>query len=134
MSDWSGSSWYGTHSKVWAIAATIAAAATLALGLTYTGSAKADQPGCTAAGMTSALGTVASGTGGWLSAHPAANDVITNAGPTGNEQAIRDYFIAHPAEWHELQGIANPLRSLRQGCSTTVGSDAVARLFDAMSG
>jgi hemophore-related protein len=79
-------------------------------------------------------GTVASGTGAWLSAHPAANDAITNAGPTGNEQAIRDYFIAHPAEWQELQGIANPLRSLRQGCSTQVGAGAVARLFDAMSG
>jgi hemophore-related protein len=134
MSGWSGSSWYGTDSKVWAIVAASAAAATLAVSLIYTGSAKADQTGCTAAGMSSALGTVASGTGGWLSAHPAANDAITNAGPTGNEQAIRDYFIAHPAEWQELQGIANPLRSLRQGCSTQVGAGAVARLFDAMSG
>ena len=130
---WSGSNRYGTDSKGWAIVAMIAAAATLAVGVIYMGSAKADPPGCTAAGLSSALGTVAAGTGAWLSAHPAANDMITNAGPSGNEQAIRDYFAAHPAEWQQLQGIANPLRSLRQGCSTQVGAGDVARLFDAMS-
>ena len=126
--------WGMYRTKAWAIVATIAAAATLAICLVHTGSAKADQPGCTAAGLSSALGTVAAGTGSWLSSHPAANDVITNSGPNGNEDAIRAYFVAHPGEWQELQGIANPLRSLRQGCSTQVGAGAVARLFDAMSG
>jgi hemophore-related protein len=94
------------------------------------------QPQCTAAGLSDALGTVSSATGAYLSSHPAADDVITNAGalPAGEgENSIRTYFVTHPQEWSELQSIAQPLRTLRQQCNVDVAPAQIARLFDAMA-
>jgi heme-binding protein len=96
----------------------------------------AAQPQCTAAGLSNAIGTVASATGGYLSGHPGANDVVTNAGalpPGEGENSIRAYFVAHPQEWADLQAIAQPLRTLRQQCNVDVAPAQVARLFDAMA-
>ena len=93
-------------------------------------------PACTAAGLSNALGSVASATGGYLASHPGANDVVTNAGgmaPQDGENSIRTYFAAHPQEWADLQGIAQPLRSLRQQCNVDVAPAQIARLFDAMA-
>lgn len=94
----------------------------------------AAQPQCTAAGLSDALGGVASATGQYLSAHPGANDVVTAAGdsPDG-ENAIRTYFIAHPGEWADLQGIARPLANLRAQCNVDVAPAQIARLYDAMA-
>lgn len=94
------------------------------------------QPQCTASGLSNALGTVASATGAYLSSHPGANDVVTNAGalPEGEaENSIRVYFATHQQEWAELQAIAQPLRSLRKACSVDVAPAQIARLFDAMA-
>jgi heme-binding protein len=94
------------------------------------------QPQCTAAGLSNALGTVSSATGGYLASHPGANDVVTNAGalpPGEGENSIRAYFVAHPQEWNDLQAIAQPLRALRQQCNVNVAPDQIARLFDAMA-
>jgi hemophore-related protein len=94
------------------------------------------QPSCTAAGLSNALGTVSSATGGYLDSHPGANDVVTNAGaltPQEGENSIRAYFVAHPQEWADLQSIAQPLRSLRQQCNVDVAPAQIARLFDAMA-
>ena len=91
------------------------------------------QPGCTASTLSSTLGGVASATGAWLDAHPEANDVITAAGPSGNEDSIRTYFVEHQDQWAELQGIAAPLRSLRAQCNVDVAPAQVARLYDAMA-
>jgi hemophore-related protein len=94
------------------------------------------QPGCTAAGLSSTLGSVSTATGQYLAAHPGADDAITNSGalPSGDsENAIRAYFVAHPQEWADLQGIAAPLRSLRQQCNVDVAPAQIARLFDAMA-
>jgi heme-binding protein len=94
------------------------------------------QPHCTAAGLSNALGTVSSATGGYLSSHPGANDVVTNAGalpPGEGENSIRAYFVAHPQEWADLQAIAQPLRTMRQQCNVDVAPDQIARLFDAMA-
>src|SRR6478736_4952835 len=74
------------------------------------------QPGCTASGLSSALGQVASSTGAWLSAHPDAEAAVN----TADENAIRTY-------------IAAPLRSLRQSCPQQVSPGDVARLYDAMA-
>lgn len=92
-------------------------------------------PECTASGLSNALGTVSSATGAYLSSHPGANDVVTNAGasPADGENSIRLYFVAHPQEWSDLQGIAQPLRSLRQQCNVNVAPAQIARLFDAMA-
>jgi hemophore-related protein len=94
------------------------------------------EPGCTAAGLSNALGTVSTATGQYLDAHPGADDAITNAGalaPGDSENAIRAYFVAHPQEWAELQSIARPLANLRQQCDVDVAPAQIARLFDAMA-
>lgn len=94
------------------------------------------QPQCTAANLSSTLGTVANATGQYLDSHPDANQVVTNAGaqsPQDGENSIRTYFVAHPQQWAELQGIARPLTNLRQQCQVQVAPAQIARLFDAMS-
>jgi hemophore-related protein len=94
------------------------------------------QPQCTAAGLSSALGTVSTQTGQYLSSHPDANDAISDAGAAGPgqaENAIRNYFITRPQQWAELQRIAQPLRALRQQCEVDVAPADIARLFDAMA-
>jgi len=96
-----------------------------------TASADAD---CTVTGLSNAIGAVGAGTGQWFAGHPAANKAVTEAGNSGNaESAIRNYFVAHPSEWAELQSIAQPLRTLRQQCGSNVAPADIARLFDAMA-
>ncbi len=97
-----------------------------------TASADAD---CTVSGLSNAIGTVGAQTGQWFAGHPDANQAVTNAGAQGGgaEAAIRNYFIAHPSEWAELQRIAQPLRTLRQQCGSNVAPADIARLYDAMA-
>jgi heme-binding protein len=96
-----------------------------------TASADAD---CTVSGLSNAIGTVGAQTGQWFAAHPDANKAVTEAGQGGDaEGAIRNYFVAHPSEWAELQRIAQPLRSLRQQCGSNVAPADIARLYDAMA-
>ena len=118
-----------TTRKTKAAAAVIASTGILAAGLGYMATANAQPAGCTASSLSNALGTVASQTGGWLSDHPAA-EVAVN---TANEGEIRNYFATHQGEWAELQGIASPLRNLRQSCPQQVSPADVARLYDAMA-
>jgi hemophore-related protein len=109
------------------ILATAAALVVVGVGLGY-GEAHA-QPGCTVSGLTSALATVASGTSGFMSSHPEAEAAVD----TADENQIRTYFAAHQDEWKSLQGIAAPLRNLRNSCPQQVSAGDVARLFDAMA-
>ena len=96
-----------------------------------TASADAD---CTVSGLSNAIGTVGAQTGQWFAGHPDANKAVTEAGQGGDaEGAIRNYFVAHPSEWAELQRIAQPLRSLRQACGSDVAPADIARLYDAMA-
>jgi len=130
MSGESSKSWYGSDSKVWAVVGTIAAAVILSSGLICMSTNRAAaQPGCTASGLSSALATVASGTAGWLASHPDAEAAVNSA----DENTIRTYFATHTDQWQQLQGIANPLRTLRKSCPQQVSAGDVARLFDAMS-
>jgi len=130
MSGESSKSWYGSDSKVWAVVGTIAAAVILSSGLICMSTNRAAaEPGCTASGLSSALATVASGTAGWLASHPEAEAAVNSA----DENAIRTYFATHTDQWQQLQGIANPLRTLRKSCPQQVSAGDVARLFDAMS-
>jgi hemophore-related protein len=130
MSGESSKSWYGSDSTVWAAVGTIAAAVILSIGLICMSTNRAAaQPGCTASGLSSALATVASGTAGWLASHPEAEAAVN----TADENAIRTYFAAHTDQWQQLQGIADPLRTLRKSCPQQVSAGDVARLFDAMS-
>jgi hypothetical protein len=74
--------------------------------------------------------------------------VFVNPGPRSSAQMLQitqelRHFEAiflestadpsHQQEWSQLQGIANPLRSLRNSCPQQVSAGDVARLFDAMS-
>src|SRR5262245_59462995 len=97
-----------------------------------TASADAD---CTVSGLSNAIGTVGAQTGQWFASHPDANKAVTDAGNDGGgaEGAIRNYFVAHPSEWAELQRIASPLRTLRQQCGSNVAPADIARLYDAMA-
>jgi heme-binding protein len=96
-----------------------------------TASADAD---CTVSGLSNAIGAVGAQTGQWFAGHPDANKAVTEAGNSGDaEGAIRNYFVAHPSEWAELQRIAQPLRSLRQQCGSDVAPADIARLYDAMA-
>ena len=60
-------------------------------------------------------------------------DQLAIAVNTADENTIRTYFATHTGEWAELQGIASPLRSLRQSCPQQVSPADVARLYDAMA-
>jgi hemophore-related protein len=100
-------------------------------------SASADNP-CTAAGLSSALGPVATATGAYLASHPDANDVVTAAGsqsPQEAEKSIKIYFLTHPQQWADLQAIAKPLTDLRAECpSQSAGPPPdLGKLFDAMA-
>ena len=110
-------------------AAAVIASTGILAGLGYMATANAQPAGCTASSLSNALGTVASQTGGWLSGHPAAEAAVN----TADEGEIRNYFATHPAEWAQLQGIASPLRNLRQSCPQQVSPADVARLYDAMA-
>ena len=95
------------------------------------------QPECTAAGLSYAIGKVATATGGYLASHPDANQAVTNAGalpPADGEAAIRTYFATRPQQWADLQRIAAELANMRQQCSVQVAPAQIARLFDAMAG
>jgi hemophore-related protein len=100
-------------------------------------SASADSP-CTAAGLSSALGPVATGTGAYLASHPDADDVVTAAGsmsPAEAEKSIKIYFVTHPQQWSDLRAIAQPLADLRAQCPTQASGPPpdLGRLFDAMA-
>jgi hemophore-related protein len=97
-----------------------------------TASADAD---CTVSGLSNAIGAVGAQTGQWFAAHPDANRAVTDAGGQGGgaEAGIRNYFVAHPTEWAELQRIASPLRTLRTQCGSDVAPADIARLYDAMA-
>ena len=116
-------------------ALTLTAAGVDVAGLLSASAASAEAPGCTAGALSAALGQTAADTGNWLNAHPAANDMLTNVGNTGNRDDVRVYFVNHQSEWAELQAIAAPLRNLRAQCGGDGAEKAsgIGDLFNAMS-
>ena len=95
----------------------------------------AADPNCTASGFSHTARGVLSAAGGWLDAHPQANDVLTAAGMqgAGAETSVRDYFVAHPQEYQELRGIAGPLIDLQHNCNTGIQPMQIAALYQALS-
>ena len=73
--------------------------------------------------------------GGWLDAHPEANNVLTAAGMqgAGAETSVRDYFVAHPQDYQELRGIAAPLIDMQHGCGAAIQPMQIAALYQALS-
>jgi hemophore-related protein len=92
-------------------------------------------PDCTASGFSHTASGVLAAAGGWLDAHPQANDVLTAAGMqgAGAETSVRDYFVAHPQEYQELRSIAGPLIDLQHNCNTAIQPMQIAALYQALS-
>ena len=75
--------------------------------------------------------------GGYLGAHPGANNVLTAAATQAPEEAranVRGYFMGNPGEFLDLQRIAGPLQDLRNQCGIAVSPGQLATLFDTMAG
>jgi hemophore-related protein len=91
---------------------------------------------CTASGLATTASGVLASAGGYLDGHPGANDVLTAAGtqpPDEAKAAVRGYFLAHPGEFVDLQGIVAPLKDLRNQCGVSVTPSQLATLFDTLS-
>jgi hemophore-related protein len=93
------------------------------------------EPACTASGFSHVASGVLNDAGGWLDAHPDANNVLTAAGMqgAGAETSVRDYFTAHPQEYQELRGIAAPLIDMQHGCGAAIQPMQIAALYQALS-
>lgn len=92
---------------------------------------------CTASGLATTASGVLAEAGGYLDAHPGANDVLTAAAtqpPDQAKSAVRSYFMAHPNEYLDLQRIVGPLTAMRDQCGIAVSPGQFATLFDAMGG
>ena len=92
---------------------------------------------CTASGLATTASGVLSEAGGYLGAHPGANNVLTAAATQAPEEAranVRGYFMGNPGEFLELQRIAGPLQDLRNQCGIAVSPGQLATLFDTMAG
>jgi heme-binding protein len=88
---------------------------------------------CTASGLASTASGVMASAGTYLGAHPGADDVLTKAGsqPTGEAKAsVQSYFSAHPNEFLDLKGIAQPLTDLRNQCGVSVSPGQLAALVE----
>ena len=93
-------------------------------------------PPCTASGLANTASGVLAEAGGFLEAHPGANDVLTTAAtqpPEDAKAAVRGYFMANPGEFLELRRIAGPLKDMRNQCGIAISPTQFATLFEAMS-
>ena len=91
---------------------------------------------CTASGLATTASGVLGEAGGYLGAHPGANNVLTAAATQAPEEAranVRGYFMGNPGEFLDLQRIAGPLQDLRNQCGIAVSPGQLATLFDTMS-
>lgn len=108
-----------------------AAAATIALP-----SAGAQPAPCNASDFAFTASGVLNTAGGYLNAHPGANDVLTRAAkqPAGEaETSVRSYFEAHPNEYLDLRNIAQPLINQRNQCGFNVSGSQLNLLFNELA-
>jgi heme-binding protein len=97
--------------------------------------AGAAPPPCTAAELSSVVSGVTAQAATFLEAHPDANDVLTQAGsqpPQTAKSTVRGFFLSHPDQFVQLQGIAQPLVGMRSRCNAGVSIGQVASLLDAL--
>ena len=95
------------------------------------------QPGpCTAAGLASTVSSVTGAAGQYLDTHQDVNNALTSAGsqvPNDAEASLRAYFAAHPQEFNDLRGIAQPLTNLRSQCNSNVSAGQISSLLQAFT-
>jgi heme-binding protein len=76
-------------------------------------------PGCTAADLAEASGTVGTAMAAYLFSHPDVNDFFTSLRGLPNEEIrgdVQNYMSAHPQVESEINGIRQPITDLRNRC------------------
>ena len=85
----------------------------------------APAPGCTAADLAQASGTVGTAMGVYLFSHPDVNDFFTGLRGLPNEEIhgdVQNYMSANPQVESEINGIRQPLTDLQNRCDYHPGS------------
>jgi hemophore-related protein len=114
----------------------VAAASALAVVAVGVAAPSATAAPCAASGLATTASGVLADAGGYLDAHPGANDVLTAAANQPPDEArsnVRGYFTAHPGEFLDLQRIAQPLKDLRSQCGISISPSQLASLFEALA-
>jgi heme-binding protein len=81
--------------------------------------AAAPTPGCTAADLAQASGTVGTGMAGYLFSHPDVNNFFTGLRGLPNEEIhgdVQNYMNANPQVESDINGIRQPLTELQNHC------------------
>jgi hemophore-related protein len=76
-------------------------------------------PGCTAADLAQASGTVGTAMADYMFSHPDVNDFFTGLRGLPNEEIrgdVQTYMSAHPQAESDINGIRQPLTDLRNRC------------------
>jgi heme-binding protein len=79
-------------------------------------------PDCSPAGVDATVSSVTGSAEQYLTAHPAANQVVTAAYAQPRPQAesdLRSYFTSHPNEYRDLRGILAPIGDTERQCNVT---------------
>jgi hemophore-related protein len=84
------------------------------------------------------ISAVAGAAGQYLSAHPDANQVLSDAAsqaPADARVSVRNYFTANPGEYFDLKGITAPLVDLQHRCGTVgLPSDLISAFDEFQAG
>ncbi len=94
---------------------------------------------CSASGATATISSVSGAASQFLSAHPGADQALTNAASQSPDEArasVRTYFTANPGEYLELKGITRPLVDLQNQCGVNGlgGADLLAAFNEFQGG
>lgn len=76
-------------------------------------------PGCTAADLAQASGTVGTAMGAYMFSHPDVNNFFTSLRGLPNEELrgrVQTYMDANPQVEAEINGIRQPVSDLRERC------------------
>ena len=79
----------------------------------------APPPGCTAADLAQASGTVGTAMAGYMFSHPDVNNFFTGLRGQPNEEIrgdVQNYLNANPQVESDINGIRQPLTDLRSRC------------------
>jgi hemophore-related protein len=79
----------------------------------------APPPGCTAADLAQASGTVGTAMAGYMFGHPDVNNFFTSLRGQPNEEIrgdVQNYLNANPQVESDINGIRQPLTDLRNRC------------------
>ncbi|MDT5140816.1 MAG: heme-binding protein [Mycobacterium sp.] len=85
----------------------------------------APAPGCTAADLAQASGTVGTAMSGYLFSHPDVNNFFTGLRGLPNEEIhgdVQNYMNANPQVESEINGIRQPLTDLGNRCDYHPGA------------